>query len=293
MAGMIDRTTSRVILGFLVAAGVLVVVFAWYKASDAAAPDLGERDNAYDADVPQSSPIPVDSRLILLTPQELAKAPLADVFVSPLGDDSGAFTYVAQGVGAVNPERGGKHAGQDLNGIGGENTDEGLPVRAAGRGLLIYAGEPSPDWGNVVILLHRLPDGRFLQSLYAHLKTVSDLPLGAIVGRGEQIGTVGTAHGHYLAHLHVEMMQSIAHEAGMPGYGKTVFNRINPDEILKKYAPDPDLMIPDPVVALKGVQMAAGWEKLLENLYKNNSMEALEKVLPREEPQQEAPKSTP
>ena len=39
------------------------------------------------------------------------------------------------------------------------------PVRAAGRGLLIYAGEPSPDWGNVVVLLHRLPDGRFVQSL--------------------------------------------------------------------------------------------------------------------------------
>lgn len=277
---MIDKTTSRVILGLLGTACILITAFAWYKASHAASPNAGVRHNIYDEDVPRSAPIPVDGRMILLTPQELAKAPLADVFTSPMGDENGAFTYVAQGLGDMNTTRGGRHTGQDLNGIGGENTDEGLPVRAAGRGLLIYSGEPSPDWGNVVVLLHRLPDGRFVQSLYAHLKTVSDISLGSLVGRGEQLGTVGTAHGNYLAHLHFEMIESIAHEAGMPGYGKTTFNRINPDEVLKQYAPNPEMMMPDPVIALKQVQMAAGWEKLLENLYKDNSMEALDKIFP-------------
>lgn len=277
---MIDKTTSRVILGLLGTACILITVFAWYKTSHEASPDAGMRHNIYDEDIPLSAPVPVDGRMILLTPQELAKAPLADVFTSPLGDENGAFTYVAQGLGDMNAARGGRHTGQDLNGIGGENTDQGLPVRAAGRGLLVYAGEPSPDWGNVVVLLHRLPDGRFIQSLYAHLDTVSDIPLGSLVGRGEQIGTVGTAHGNYLAHLHFEMIESIAHEAGMPGYGKTTFNRINPDEVLKQYAPAPDMRMPDPVIALKQVQMAAGWEKLLENLYKDNSMEALDKILP-------------
>ena len=129
----------------------------------------------------------------------------------------------------------------------------------------------------------RLRDGVFVQCLYAYLKTISEIPLGTIVGRGEQIGTVGTAHGNYLAHLHFEMIESIAHEAGMPGYGKTTFNRINPDEVLEKYAPDPAMMIPDPVIALKDVQQAAGWEKLLENLYRDNSMEALDKILPKEQ----------
>lgn len=277
---MIDKTTSRVILGLLGTACILITAFAWYKASHAASPNAGMRHNIYDEDVPRSAPIPVDGRMILLTPQELAKAPLADVFTSPMGDENGAFTYVAQGLGDMNTTRGGRHTGQDLNGIGGENTDEGLPVRATGRGLLIYAGEPSPDWGNVVVLLHRLPDGRFVQSLYAHLKTVSDIPLGSLVGRGEQLGTVGTAHGNYLAHLHFEMIESIAHEAGMPGYGKTTFNRINPDEVLKQYAPNPEMMMPDPIIALKQVQLAAGWEKLLENLYNDNSMEALDKILP-------------
>ncbi|MFR1321081.1 MAG: hypothetical protein ACLSCR_12745 [Akkermansia sp.] len=99
---MIDKTTSRVIVGLLVTAGVMVAAFAWYKARDAASPDAGAYKNIYDVDVPQSAPIPVDYRLILLTPQELAKAPLADVFVSPLGDDNGAFTYSAQGFGAMN-----------------------------------------------------------------------------------------------------------------------------------------------------------------------------------------------
>lgn len=281
---MIDKTTSRVILGLLGTACVLITAFAWYKASHAASPEAGMRHNIYDEDVSLSAPVPVDYRMILLTPQELAKAPLADVFTSPLGDENGAFTYVAQGLGDMNAPRGGRHTGQDLNGIGGENTDEGLSVRAAGRGLLVYAGEPSPDWGNVVVLLHRLPDGRFIQSLYAHLKTVSNIPLGSLVGRGEQIGTVGTAHGNYLAHLHFEIIESIAHEAGMPGYGKTTFNRINPDEVLKQYVPPAGVVMPDPIIALKQVQMAAGWEKLLENLYRDNSMEALDKILPDDRP---------
>ena len=42
--------------------------------------------------------------------------------------------------------------------------------------------------------------------------------------------------------------------------------------------------MPDPIIALKQVQMAAGWEKLLENLYRDNSMEALDKILPDDRP---------
>lgn len=125
---MIDKTTSRVILGLLgTGLGILITAFAWYKTSHAASPDAGMRHNIYDEDVPRSAPVPVDYRMILLTPQELAKAPLADTFTSPLGDENGAFTYVAQGLGDMNAARGGRHTGQDLNGIGGENTDEDCP----------------------------------------------------------------------------------------------------------------------------------------------------------------------
>lgn len=121
-----------------------------------------------------------------------------------------------------------------------------------------------------------------MQSLYAHLKTISDIPLGTIVGRGEQIGTVGTAHGNYLAHLHFEMIESIAHEAGMPGVWQ---DDVQPDQPGRgagkvRSRPRDDS---DPVIALKDVQQAAGWEKLLENLYRDNSMEALDKILPKEQ----------
>lgn len=60
-------------MGLLVTAGVMVAAFAWYRARDAASPDAGAYKNIYDVDVPQSAPIPVDYRLILLTPRELAR----------------------------------------------------------------------------------------------------------------------------------------------------------------------------------------------------------------------------
>ncbi len=85
----------------------------------------------------------------------------------------------------MNAARGGRHTGQDLNGIGGENTDEGLPVRAAGRGLLIYAGSRLRTGETSWFCCIGFPDGRFVQSLYAHLKTISDIPLGTI-GRGSR-----------------------------------------------------------------------------------------------------------
>lgn len=82
---MIDKTTSRVIVGLLVTAGVMVAAFAWYKARDAASPDAGAYKNIYDVDVPQSAPIPVDYRLILLTPQELAQGPSGGCVCVPAG----------------------------------------------------------------------------------------------------------------------------------------------------------------------------------------------------------------
>ena len=92
--------------------------------------------------------------------------------------------YDAQGFGTLNATRHGHHTGKDINGIGGENTDLGEPVCAAGRGLVVYSGCPTPEWGNVVVLLHRLPgeDG-YVQTLYAHLRQ-RDVRVGQYVARG-------------------------------------------------------------------------------------------------------------
>ena len=142
--------------------------------------------------------LPFDPAFIVPRPLELARAPEASRFDVPLGSPLGALTYNAQ------PFLTTRHLGDDLNGIGGWDSDLGDPVYAAGDGLVVYAGWPSDGWGNVVMLLHRLPDGTELTTFYGHLETIS-VPVGGLVRRGHRVGTVGKADGRYLAHLHFEV----------------------------------------------------------------------------------------
>lgn len=248
-----NRHFFRKIVWILLLIGVVLVGFAWFSARYAADPRTGERVNIYDEDAPKHGNSPLDARLLLLTPYDWAKAPLADVFTAPMGAGNGAFTYDAQSFGEENARRGGKHFGQDWNGIGGMNTDLGDPVYAAGRGRVIYAGQPSPDWGNVVVLLHRLPDGKLIQSLYAHLDKIL-VRVGDMVPRGEVIGKVGDANGNYPAHLHFEVIDSSMNEAGLPAYGKKTANRVDPHELFRKYAPPAGGTIPDVIPELRRIQ---------------------------------------
>lgn len=174
--------------------------------------------------------------LIPLTPEQIVRAPLVDGFQAPCGAPGGAMMYDAQPFGADNPARGGYHTGQDINGIGGENSDLGEPVYAAARGLVVYSNEPSPGWGNVVVLAHRLPGtDRIIQTLYAHLAK-RDVRVGQLVSRGQRIGSIGTAGGRYLAHLHFEAIESLSTEAGMPGYHPAgTMNRLDPQLLMQQY----------------------------------------------------------
>lgn len=242
------RTTPRFRILFytLIGVGVLAlccgmgVRYAQRSRTAAAAADT----SIYRADTPLSTmPQQLPSGLILLRPEQLLTAPVVDGFQWPCGSPTGAMVYDAQPFGAMNTTRHGHHTGQDLNGIGGQNTDLDVPVAAAGRGLVVYAGEPSPAWGNVVVLAHRLPGEQgVVQTLYAHLNKIS-VRVGQTVPRGQHIGTIGTAGGRYLAHLHFEVIPSYSVEAGMPGYhpGGTM-NRMDPAELLARY---PAPLIPD------------------------------------------------
>lgn len=235
------------------AAGAGVMAYLNRESTDAAAtaPAIA---GLYGQDVPPSTlPETLYPGLILLTPHQLALIPLADGFQSPCGTAQGGFVYDAQPYGTLNKKRGGYHTGSDINGIGGEDTDHGLAVHAAARGLVVYCGEPSPGWGKVVVLAHRLPgDARIIQTLYAHLDK-SIVNLGQFVGRGQIIGSVGTANGNYKAHLHFEAIASCCTEAGLPAYspGGTM-NRLDPQKLLSSH---PAPAVPDPYETVRRLRV--------------------------------------
>ena len=72
----------------------------------------------------------------------------------------------------------------------------GTPVRAAGTGVVAFAGRIAGDLH--VSIDH--PDG--VRTSYAFLGSI-DVVAGAAVARGARVGTVGTGHpGSAMAHLH-------------------------------------------------------------------------------------------
>jgi murein DD-endopeptidase MepM/ murein hydrolase activator NlpD len=97
-----------------------------------------------------------------------------------------------------------RHLGDDFNANTGGNTDLGDPVYAVANGFVTFAEDLRGGWGNTIRVVHRHPIGEMVESLYAHLDEIHINP-GDFVKRGDQIGTIGNAHGMYLAHLHLEM----------------------------------------------------------------------------------------
>ena len=167
-----------------------------------------------------------DHRFHFLSAWQTAQIPRAVRFDPPLGSDHAGLVYNAQKFWEMNAQRGGHHTGDDLNGIGGMNTDLGDPVFCTADGRVIYAGEPSPGWGKLVVIAHRAADGRPLHSMYAHLQRIDVAP-GALVPRGGKVGAVGTANGSYPAHLHFEMRISDGVDIGA-GYTMFPLNRLDP-----------------------------------------------------------------
>lgn len=196
---------------------------------------------------PAPSASPFDAAFVRLSPLEVAGLPPALHFTAPMGAGNGALTYNAR------PFRTRSHLGDDLNGIGGWNSDLGDPVFASGTGRVVYAGTPSDGWGKMVILAHRVPDAspgtgwRVILTVYAHLQSIM-VRHGGIVLRGQALGTVGTADGRYLAHLHFEVRESLSLYPGL-GYAEAPLDRLPPEKFLQQHGiQPPDLFIPPPAV---------------------------------------------
>jgi hypothetical protein len=186
--------------------------------------------------LPQTRPF--DPAFARLTPAEINRLPLATRFDPPLGSEHAALTYNAQ------PFRLNRHLGDDLNGIGGLNSDLGDPVHAAAHGRVIYAGTPGPGWGKMIILAHRLARSgspQVVQTVYAHLENIVAQP-GQVVTRGAKIGTVGTAGGHYLAHLHFEIRRGPYVNPSV-GYADAPLNRLSPELFLQEHRTAPPTLL--------------------------------------------------
>jgi len=183
-------------------------------------------------------PAKIDPPFQLTSPIDLASLPTATRFDFPLGSENGALVYNAQRF-TEN-----KHLGDDLNGIGGEDSDLGDPVYAVADGRVLLARDVGSGWGNIILLLHAYEEKgerKYIQSYYAHLETIQ-VNLGQNIHRGQQIGTVGTGNGNYFAHLHFEMREFTTPYIGS-GYRADTRGWIDPSAFISQHrgAPDDDV----------------------------------------------------
>lgn len=149
-------------------------------------------------------------------------------FDFPVGPPDGHGYYNAQPFGKNN------HLGDDWNGRGGGNTDMGDPVYAVAHGFVRSAANLFGGWGSVVRIVHCAPrnaDTLWVESLYAHLDTMLVKP-GHWIKKGEQLGTIGNAGGIYLAHLHLELRDSVDMETG-GGYGTDTRGYLDPTAFIR------------------------------------------------------------
>ncbi|MCB1065136.1 MAG: M23 family metallopeptidase [Verrucomicrobiae bacterium] len=189
-------------------------------------------DSPENNDLPADQELPFDSAFVIPRTLDLARAPQSPRFDAPMGSVLGALTYNAQ------PFLTTRHLGEDINGIGGSDSDLGDPVYAAGDGEVVYAGWPSDGWGNVVMLLHRLSNGESVTTFYGHLLRFT-VPVGATVRRGDRIGFVGKADGRYLAHLHFEVRSAASFDPGA-GYAEGPLSRRSGELFLAKHRGAPE-----------------------------------------------------
>ncbi|WP_394751192.1 murein hydrolase activator EnvC family protein [Spongiimicrobium salis] len=152
---------------------------------------------------------------------------IADHFDFPVGKPEGIGYYNAQSFGENN------HLGDDWNGTGGGNTDLGDAIYAIANGKVAFAEDIGGGWGNVIRIHHVLEDGHKVESLYAHCDTIL-VATSDTVSIGQKIGTIGTAHGLYYAHLHFEIRENIHMPIG-GGYSQNTAGYVDPTEFIRTH----------------------------------------------------------
>jgi len=152
---------------------------------------------------------------------------IATDFDFPVGKSNAKGYYNAQKFG-VN-----LHLGEDWNGVGGGNSDLGDTIYSVANGYVKFAEDVGSGWGNIIRIDHKLPDETMVESFYAHCDTIF-VKSNTWIKKGTPIGTIGTANGAWLAHLHFEMRSDLNLPIG-PGYSKNTQGYINPTQFIKEH----------------------------------------------------------
>jgi hypothetical protein len=153
---------------------------------------------------------------------------LADGFDFPVGKPEAKGYYKARGF------RPNGHLGEDWDGLGGGNTDLRDPVYSIGDGVVVFARDVHLGWGNVVIVRHAFREAGTLKNidaLYGHLNGIL-VRVGQRVTRGQQLATIGTAHGAYDAHLHFEIRKNIAIGINRAAFPRNFSNYYDPSKFV-------------------------------------------------------------
>ncbi|MEM7183763.1 MAG: peptidoglycan DD-metalloendopeptidase family protein [Spirochaetota bacterium] len=152
---------------------------------------------------------------------------ISDGFDFPVGKPNARNYYSAQDMGSNF------HLGEDWNNR--LRNDYGDPVYAIANGYVSYSDDHGGGWGNVIRIVHYLPNGTLLESLYAHFAK-RKVKKGVFVSRGQIIGTIGDAGGIYSPHLHFEMRNDIRLPIG-PGYARYTNGYLAPTPFITKNRP--------------------------------------------------------
>ncbi|MDB6075067.1 MAG: duplicated hybrid motif [Verrucomicrobiaceae bacterium] len=169
---------------------------------------------------------------IALQAAESIRCPMADGFDHAVGKPNAVGYYKARG---FTPNG---HLGDDWNGNGGGDTDLGAPVYSIGNGVVLHAMDIHVGWGNVVIIRHAFRDEtgkiQFVDSLYGHLHEIK-VRMNQIVARGELIGTIGSNHGMYPAHLHLEVHKNLSMGPTRTGFAHDYSNYYSPTQFIESH----------------------------------------------------------
>ena len=130
--------------------------------------------------------------------------------------------------------------------------------KAPSPGLLREQASPKGrgglEWGNLVVIEHRLADGKYATTIYGHLANERLVKAGDLVRAGQQIGMIGTTrvNGGYRPHLHLGVREGRMAEVGRKLVLTSTDGMLLPLEIA-------ELKEKEEIVVLKGGKDLPAW----------------------------------